>query len=65
MHVAFALAAVLDELGRQLRNLDDEVRGATLDRCRALLRESGGRAARPARDDSASPARDTVGYHGG
>ena len=33
-HVAFALAVVLDELGRQLRNIDEEVRAATLDCCR-------------------------------
>ena len=33
-HVAFAVAAILDELGRQLRNIDEEVRAATLDCCR-------------------------------
>jgi hypothetical protein len=38
-HVTFALALILDELGRHLRGLDDQLRGHVLDGCREMLRQ--------------------------
>jgi hypothetical protein len=35
-HLAFAMALVLDELSRHLRDLDAKLRGRVVDTCRAL-----------------------------
>ena len=34
---AFALALILDELGRHLRDLDEELRAAVITQCRVML----------------------------
>jgi hypothetical protein len=36
-HVAFALALILDELARHMRDLDEQLRGRVLDCCRSML----------------------------
>jgi len=40
-HFAFALALLLDELARHLRDLDEELRSRVVDGCNELLRPSG------------------------
>jgi hypothetical protein len=37
---AFSLALLLDELGRHVRDLDDELRAAVVQACRMLLGET-------------------------
>jgi hypothetical protein len=39
-HVTFALALILDELARHLRDLDDDLRAAVVARCGAMLGQS-------------------------
>jgi hypothetical protein len=39
-HVSFALALILDEVTRHLRDLDDELRVRVVDSCRGMLRQA-------------------------
>ena len=51
-HVAFGLAAVLDEIARHVRDLDQDLRATVVQACRVVLDET------PPPPESATPAGD-------